>query len=146
MIDFCFAHHIHKIHFMELLVTKEQKQLHRYYVSFSGIVAAVLGVLSKTYHISLEFESEKKRTYTVSCGTENLSITIYRLTCRTDCYHCLAENDIRIGADGMLHPCYMEEITCGNAVESLADSLDALKKFLGNRDPAYGAECLYWGD
>ena len=46
----------------------------------------------------------------------------------------------------MIHPCYMEEMTCGNAVESLADSLDALKKFLSCRDPAFGAECLYWGD
>lgn len=146
MIDFCFAHHIPKIHFMELLVTKAQKRLHQYYVSFSDIVSAALGVLSKTYNISLEFESEKKRTYTVSCGTESLLVTFYRLTCRTDCSHCLTDNDIRIGADGMIHPCYMEEMTCGNAVESLAGSLDALKKFLSCRDPAFGAECLYWGD
>lgn len=146
LIDFCFAHHIPKIHFMELLVTKGQKRLHKYYISFSDIVAAALGVLPKTYDISLEFESEKKRTYTVSCGTENLSVTFYRLTCRTDCCHCLTDNDVRIGADGMIHPCYMEEMTCGNAVESLSGSLNARKKFLSCRDPAFGAECLYWGD
>lgn len=146
LIDFCFAHHIPKIHFMELLVTKGQKRLHKYYISFSDIVAAALGVLPKTYDISLEFESEKKRTYTVSCGAENLSVTFYRLTCRTDCCHCLTDNDVRIGADGMIYPCYMDGMTCGNAVESLSGSLNARKKFLSCRDPAFGAECLYWGD
>lgn len=75
-----------------------------------------------------------------------MKVTLFRLSCRCGCESCFKENDIKIGADMLLHPCYLEhEVNCGNAVFNLKEAVRHRDEFMSTRNSNYVDEALYWG-
>lgn len=147
MLEFAFANKIASVHFMELLLTRTQTDLIPYYCSWEQIRTHFLEAVKDHYTCTLTEENTKKVCYAVASGTQTIRVSIYRLSCRSGCQHCAEENDITIGADEKGHPCYLDpEVCCGDAVQSLRQTIEECKAYISRRPANYHAEQLYWGD
>ena len=135
---------IRDIHMLELLVTKEQTMLIPYYVSLETVVKRIYQ-LSTDFQVELLKKTDKKCEFLLCKDDAFLKVVLFRLSCRQGCERCYVDNDIKIGANMHLYPCYLKNgQDCGNAVLNL-------KRAMENRDEFFrkcGGEdnSLYWGN
>lgn len=147
IIRFAIENNVYKINFMELLVTKSQEQLHKFYISVDEIEKKLRSVVLKFGEICATDLNEKKRVYKIRNGNKVYEISVYRLSCRCGCKDCKKNNDITIDPKGYGHPCYLEpNVIAGNAVESLEDLIKYCDDFVLQRHNDYSENKLYWGE
>ncbi len=138
---------ISKINYMELLIKKDQTELHSYYVPFN----IIRKLIEKFGGTNIVYETDKKIGVNFSSGKNPILLNIFRLGCRAGCVNCLKENDISIGADSCCYPCYLEpEINCGSALTTLGSALGSAiikrQEFINSRDKDFAEKQLYWGN
>lgn len=144
--NYGFDNDIRAVHLLELLVTKEQKELIKYYESIQEIEEKIRS-LSQYFRIGTDQKTNKKIILTLYKNDKRMKVVLYRLSCRCGCDHCSSENDVKIGADMCLHPCYLDrEANCGNAVMNLKQALIRRDKFMSSKSSGYSDELLYWGE
>lgn len=147
IIRFAIENNVYKINFMELLVRKDQKKLHKFYTSADEIEEKLVSVISKFGEIYATYSNEKKRIYKIKRGHRRYEISIYRLSCRCGCKKCKKNNDITIDPQGYGHPCYLEpDAIAGNAVESLKELIKQCDNFILQHHNDYSKDKLYWGE
>lgn len=149
LIDYAIKHEAQALHFMELLITQEQKALHHFYYSSNQISCSLQETISSNFSI-LDFqENAKKKVYHIQNrqNGKKISVSVYRLSCRSGCQNCAEENDITIGSDFQCYPCYLQpEKTCGNALHSLEKAVSERDYFLQAQDSQYAEKTLFWGE
>ncbi|MCI9337230.1 MAG: radical SAM protein [Lachnospiraceae bacterium] len=147
LIAYGVNHHANAVHFMELLVTKQQKELQGYYTDYEQINNALKEALSE-YVVEKEEDTAKRHTYNIADHQNGrIAVSAYRLSCRAGCQNCSQENDITIGSDFRCYPCYlMADKTCGNALVSLNEAVSERERFLLQQDRQYANAHLYWGE
>lgn len=144
--DYALHHHVKAVHFLELLVTKEQTTLFRYYQSIDKAEEKIKALSPEIDIVNLQ-KTNKKTVLLILKNNSYMKVTLFRLSCRCGCESCFKENDIKIGADMLLHPCYLEhEVNCGNAVFNLKEAVRHRDEFMSTRNSNYVDEALYWGD
>lgn len=137
---------VKKINLMELLVTKQQQNLHQYYMSNKEIEDILKVTILKMGKYKIIVNNEKKIKYRVFIENKELEISIYRLSCRCGCKSCYKNNDITINSEGKGFPCYLESsVSVGNAVESLENLINKCDLFTKNKEDSYSKNLLYWG-
>ena len=139
---------IKNVHLLELLVTKKQTALIPYYISINE-VAERINQLSDDFTVELVKKTHKKTEFLLKEKDDNttLNVVLYRLSCRSGCERCNVDNDVKIGSDMRLHPCYIEDgCDCGDAVINLKHAIELRDTFLQNRSNCDSFEALYWGE
>ena len=146
LLSFAFDNGIKTLQFLELLVTKKQNTVKEYYVNIDEIENRIK-LLDQYFEIKTIEKTNKKTSFMLSRKEENLKVVLFRLSCRCGCGDCYKENDVKIGADMYLHPCYIDnEANCGNAVTNLKEALKHREEFLTSKESGYSNELLYWGE
>lgn len=146
LLSFAFDNQIKSVHFLELLVTKQQKDLTGYYINIDEIEKKIK-LLCHSFEINTIEKNSKKTSLMISKNEKNISVVLYRLSCRCGCDNCYKENDVKIGADMCLHPCYIDnKANCGNAVQNLKEVMKNREAFLISKESSYSNELLYWGE
>lgn len=133
---------IQDIHMLELLVTKEQTTLIPYYVSLETVVERIYQ-LSTDFQVDLLNKKDKKSEFILCKDDAVLKVVLFRLSCRQGCERCYVDNDIKIGANMHLYPCYLKNgWDCGNAVLNLKHAMEKRDEFFRS----HGGEdnSLYW--
>lgn len=147
LLKFALKVGVKKINIMELLVTKEQKQLYPYYLSNDKIEKSLKEALSNLGKYRLLSRDEKKVKYKIFINENELEISIYRLSCRIGCKSCKYQNDITISSEAKGHPCYLEpNISIGNALESLESLIKQCDESNMNKYDNFSKKLLYWGE
>lgn len=138
---------VKKLNLMELLITKEQKDLYKYYLSNDEIEKILIASISEIGKYELKLKNEKKIIYKIFIEERELEVSIYRLSCRCGCKECYKNNDITISSESKGYPCYLEpNISVGNALESLELLINQCDAFTKNKDTSFSKKLLYWGE
>ena len=146
LIEFALKTKVSGINFMELLVTKEQKGFHKYYISNEEIENNLKKSIEMWNHKLIK-KNSKKTTYEINIDGFTLNSSVYRLSCRCGCRNCIKNNDITISSTGKGHPCYLEpEISIGNALENLESLIEQCDDFIEKRENSFSQNLLYWGE
>jgi len=146
LFDYALKNGINSIHLLELLVTRDQIGLLPYYESIDEIEEKIKG-MGSCFGINQIQKSTKKRSYMLYKKDKGIKIVLYRLSCRCGCDNCYKENDIKIGADMQLHPCYIDDkASCGNAVINLKRAVECRDEFINKQRMDFSSKMLYWGD
>lgn len=146
LLSFAFDNGIKTLQFLELLVTKKQNTVKEYYVNIDEIENRIK-LLDQYYEVKTIEKTNKKTSLMLSQKEENLKVVLFRLSCRCGCDNCYKENDVKIGADMYLHPCYIDsDANCGNAVIDLKEAMRHREEFLTSKESGYSNELLYWGE
>ena len=146
IIKFSIDNNVDRVNLMELLVTKKQYELQKYYMSFENIDYELNCALMEFGDYEIVQSSNKKKTYRLSSFGKKIDISIYRLSCRCGCENCNENNDITISATAKAHPCYLEpEIVVGDAIVSLEKTINECDVFIKNKDKNFSRNILYWG-
>ena len=143
LFKYAMRNKIQDIHMLELLVTEEQKTLIPFYVSLQKVMEKIYQ-LSTDFRVELLKKTDKKSEFILCKNDTVLKVILFRLSCRQGCEHCYLDNDIKIGADMHLYPCYLKNgWDCGNAVLNLKYAMKKRDEFFRS----HGGEdnSLYWG-
>lgn len=143
--DYALNMNINSVHLLELLVTKEQTELFKYYESTDETEEKIKS-LDDLFEINILRKTNKKTTLILRKNNRFVKVVLFRLSCRCGCENCTGENDIKIGADMKLHPCYIDKEDCGDAVSDLNKAVELRDEFMKARQSNYYDEVLYWGD
>ena len=144
--DYALSHNIESVHLLELLVTREQTELLPYYEGIDEIEEKIKA-LAPYFKVDAGQRTDKKRSFMLHKNNRCIKVVLFRLSCRCGCNNCFRENDVKIGADMLLHPCYIEhEANCGNAVLNLKKAVECRDDFMRTQRSNYADEMLYWGE
>lgn len=144
--DYALSSNIESVHLLELLVSREQTNLLLYYESIDEIEEKIKA-LAPYFKVEPWQKTEKKRSFLLHRNNRCIKVVLFRLSCRCGCNNCFKENDVKIGADMLLHPCYIEhEANCGNAVMNLKKAVENRDDFMRTHKSDYSDEMLYWGE
>ena len=142
--DFLFDNNVKAVHLLELLVKKDQKDFYRYYESIEEIEKK-MKALSSMFNIKQIEKTNKKTVYILQRDDKFIKVILFRLSSRCGCSGCTKENDIKIGADMILHPCYLKDVNCGNAVMNLEKAIKNREEYMKSQEMDYSYNTLYWG-
>ena len=133
LFKYAMQNEIENVHLLELLVTKKQTALIPYYISIDEAEKRI-NQLSDDFTIEVVKKTHKKTEFLLKNDNTTLNVILYRLSCRSGCERCHVDNDIKIGSDMRLHPCYIEDgCDCGDAVINLKHAIELRDTFLQNR-------------
>lgn len=102
--------------------------------------------LSSMFNIKQIEKTNKKTVYILQRDDKCIKVILFRLSCRCGCSVCTKENDIKIGADMILHHCYLKDVNCGNAVMDLEKAIENREEYLKSQEMDYSYNTLYWGE
>lgn len=144
LFKYAMRNKIQDIHMLELLVTKDQKTLIPYYVPIETVVEQIYQ-LSTDFQVELLKKTDKKSEFILRKDDTVLKVVLFRLSCRQGCKRCYTDNDIKIGANMHLYPCYLKNGgDCGNAVLNLKRAIEKRDEFFRINGGEY--DSLYWGN
>jgi molybdenum cofactor biosynthesis enzyme MoaA len=143
--DFLFDKNVKAVNLLELLVKKEQKDFYKYYESIEEIEKKIKAI-SSVFNINQLEKTNKKAVYILQRDNKSIKVVLFRLSCRCGCSSCAKENDIKIGADMILHHCYLKDVNCGNAVMNLEKAIEKKEEYMKSQDMDYSYNTLYWGE
>ena len=147
LLEFLLELGVKKLNLIELLITKEQENLYKYYLSNEEIEKILIDSISGIGKYELQLKNEKKIIYKIFIKEKELEVSIYRLSCRCGCKECYKNNDITIGSEAKGYPCYLEpNFSVGNALESLEVLINQCDTFTKSKDDSFSKNFLYWGD
>ena len=144
LFNYAMQNRIKNIHILELLVTQEQTRLIPYYASLEKVVS-YMSQFSSDLNVEFSKKTNKKIEFTICKQGTTLKVVLFRLSCRQGCKRCYTDNDIKIGANMHLYPCYLKDgWDCGNAVLNLKMSMEKRDDFFCSKSG--GSDSLYWGN
>lgn len=118
LLQLVFAHDIPQLTFLELYASPEDPWASSH-LEISAMERVIKAAAAKFDCLEKIEQSPRKSIYQLHFGSRMLSINLFRLSCRSGCLECSRHKDEIIGPDGLLYPCFMSDLTCGDARRDL---------------------------
>jgi len=132
---------IKRVTFLELLVTEQNKELQKYFISYNNIKTRLNKVSQNIGKLILEFENNKKIRYMLTIAGQSISLEIFKLTCRSGCQNCINIRNRTIGPDGEYYPCFIQSNTkCGVVAENMAEAFLEGDEVIKKNAEKYGSD------
>lgn len=112
------AYDIPQLTFLELYAKPEDPWASSH-LNFSAMERTLKAAASNFGCLEKIEQSPRKFIYQLHIGDRTLPLSLFRLSCRSGCLECSRHKDETIGPDGLLYPCFMSDLPCGDARRDL---------------------------